>query len=877
MNKGKNFWQVCVACGLILLAWSSQTLAYTDTERAQMAALSQLPPNEALEALSKSVHSGQARHEQEPSQLPTNAPTRPFRSQKPELNKQDAAEPHSNKDAPDELKPFGYALFATKTNSSVAVNDIPVSDNYIVGPGDELNLQLFGKINKEYNLVVGRDGMISIPELGPFSVSGNRFSQLETELSEKISEQISGVKPVISLGRLKTIQVYVMGDAYQPGAYNVHGLATVTQALLAAGGVADNGSLRRIYIKRGGKLVSKLDLYDLLIFGNNRADARLQSGDTIFIAPKGPELIIDGEVRRPAIYEMRGKVTLAQAMDMAGGLKTTAYPKAISIERMTIRGKVNQTIDLASKQGETFRLQAGDKIQVKAATDSLASGISLKGAVVREGGYRFQEGMHITDVIGSLEQDVLPEADLQYGIVVSYASKQGLKLERIIHVRQFSLEQALAEPKGAHNLELGQFDSILIFAKEKISNEAGEIVATELTDDTSTGNSTGVTARNAAGTKLKLSKAQWHDKKLEKYYRDALLEPVLEQLRQQSARLSPAHIVEIAGGVRYPGTYPLASEASLADLVSAAGGYREGAYLDYAELTHYQEQANGNAKLKREKLNLASGNGMILQTRMLKPRDRLLVLQRQNWRNEVVVELKGEVTFPGKYVVRKGDRISSVLERAGGITEYGYPQGSVYTRQTVKKREQEQMQRLRHELETDMVLKSMQLQKKQDTTDIGARTQLMDNIFNVEPVGRLVIDLARVEKVQGGVDDIVVENGDVLYVPGHTGTISIIGQVQGESTYLFDPKKTVDDYISMAGGPKSMADMKRVYVIRANGGFYQPSSSYWFNRKGNQLREGDTIVVPIDFNQTDKLTLWTSATQILYQTAVAWSAIHTTL
>ncbi len=237
------------------------------------------------------------------------------------------------------LKQFGYDLFSDAPSTFAPAVDIPVDVNYVMGPGDTIQVQLFGKEHAEYSLLVSRDGTIQFPRIGPISVAGLTFAEMQQTLKAMINEQLIGEKTVITLGKLRSIRVFILGDVQHPGSYTVSALSTMTNALFVGGGVSEIGSLRQIQLKRRGKVVARMDLYDLLLHGDTSHDVRLQPGDVIFVPPVGSTLSVAGEVRRPAIYELRDEQSVAQALTLAGGLLPTAYPQASQIERINKRGE----------------------------------------------------------------------------------------------------------------------------------------------------------------------------------------------------------------------------------------------------------------------------------------------------------------------------------------------------------------------------------------------------------------------------------------------------------------------------------------------------------------------------------------------------------
>ncbi|MGL4957630.1 MAG: polysaccharide biosynthesis/export family protein, partial [Plesiomonas sp.] len=356
------------------------------------------------------------------------------------------------------LQPFGYNVFAGEPLTDAPVVDMPVADDYVLGPGDEIRVQLYGKENANYTLPIGREGFIDFPTLGPIAASGQTFQQLRSELESRIKEQKIGVEAFVSFGALRTMQVFVMGDAYRPGAYNVNGMATVTQALQAAGGIDTVGSLRKIQVKRAGQKVIDVDLYKMLVWGDTSQDIRLRSGDTVFIPAKGSEVSIDGLVKRPAIYELRGQAALVNVLGLAGGIKAAALQE-VAVTRYGESGMRVYNLNLANAQDRNFTVRDGDKISVKPSTTEYSQAVVVKGAVVRDGVFSYAPNMRISRILQSAERDLTSVADLNYALVVREVDAQ-----RNIEVLQFNLGRALQMPGSDDDLRLQPRDQVLIFS-----------------------------------------------------------------------------------------------------------------------------------------------------------------------------------------------------------------------------------------------------------------------------------------------------------------------------------------------------------------------------------------------------------------------------
>jgi polysaccharide biosynthesis/export protein len=372
-----------------------------------------------------------------------------------------------------QLRQFGYDLFAGTPTTFAPATDIPVPADYVVGPGDIFEVQLFGKENEQYSLVVSRDGRINFPQLGAITVAGARFSDVRADLERRVAEQMIGVKANIGMGELRSIRVFVLGDVTRPGSYTVSSLSTMTNALFVSGGIRPIGSLRNVQLKRNGRVVTRLDLYDLLLRGDTSEDMRLQPGDVIFVPPIGQTAGVAGEVRRPAIYELRGEKTVAQLVEIAGGLMPTAVPRLSQLERLDARGNVTLVdVDLdsylspqggkrsapkAPGEGPATALADGDVLRVYPALDRMDGVVLLAGHVKRPGGVAWHERMRLTDLLANPEQ-LLPQADLEYVVV----RREERPLAKVM-VFSTRLSAAWTDPQSDANVLLEPRDQVFVF------------------------------------------------------------------------------------------------------------------------------------------------------------------------------------------------------------------------------------------------------------------------------------------------------------------------------------------------------------------------------------------------------------------------------
>ena len=330
--------------------------------------------------------------------------------------------------------------------------------DYIVGPGDELNVQLFGSQNRTLRLVVSREGMVNFPELGPIRVAGQSFSAAKANIESRVSQQMIGVRANVVVDAMRSIGVLVLGEVRQRGNHTVNGLATITSALYSSGGITSIGSLRDIQLMRQGVVVRRLDLYDLLMRGNTVDDAKLQPGDVVFVPTVGSTVSIDGEVKRPAIYELRGEETAASLLQMAGGLTTEADPARSSLTRVDDQSRrVVLNVDFNQADSRSQILRNGDALRVARLRPQLDSGVTLEGFVHRPGPVAWRQGLRLTDVIGSIDE-LKPNADSHY-LLIRRESGPDRKVEGL----SADLVAALAQRGSAADLQLAPRDHIFVF------------------------------------------------------------------------------------------------------------------------------------------------------------------------------------------------------------------------------------------------------------------------------------------------------------------------------------------------------------------------------------------------------------------------------
>jgi protein involved in polysaccharide export with SLBB domain len=733
------------------------------------------------------------------------------------------------------LQPFGYILFEADANvfELEPAAYAPIPRDYVIGPGDQLKIQLYGTENYEITLIVNQDGTINFPKVGPRAVAGLTFGELKEEIETRVSNQLVGTRAAVTMAEIRSIRVFVVGEVNKPGAYTVSGLSRVSNVLFRGGGITTTGSLRQIQLKRNGQLIRRLDLYDLLLNGDTANDAQLQSGDVVLVPPIGATVGIDGEVKRPAIYELRDEASVAQVIALAGGLLPTADMRAVQLERPDGDGRRRvRGLDLAAGGGAQAA-KAGDFIRVQPIPEEFDDAVYLAGHVTRPGAYEWKAGMTVTDLLPS-DLALKPKADLGY---VTIRRSRGP--DRAAEVYSADLGAALQAPKSAADVVLQPRDRITVF-------------------------------------ELGIS-------------RGGAIRDVIEDLTAQATSDQPLQVVRIGGQVRAPGSYPLEPGMRVTDLLRAGGGLSGAAYAMDAELTRYEIGAAGTRQTEVIPVDLAAArSGNEQADLVLSAHDYLNIKEVPEWEAQLEIEIGGEVRFPGVYQARRGETLGSLLERAGGLTDLAFAEGSVFTRETLREREKQQLEVLATRLQSDLArlalsataASAIQTSRGGQAGAAGEQAiavgqSLLDQLRQVEPVGRLVIDLPKIVNAKGDPRyDILVRNGDKLLVPPRTQEVTVLGEVQYATSHLYTPSWARDDYIRRSGGLSVNADADRVYVVRANGSVLADAESGWFRRGSGEIRPGDTVIAPLDTERLPPITQWASITQIIYNLAVAVAAVN---
>jgi len=815
---------------------------------------------------------------------------------------------------------FGYDFFTNPPSTYATSRKLFVPQNYIIGQGDIVRIVLYGNRNNRYELEVSPEGNILIPGIGPIIASGLSFDNLQKLIGETVSTQYIGTNASITLGRLRSINIFVLGNAISPGMYTVSALTTMTNAIFTSGGIAESGSLRNIQLKRSGEVISTIDFYDLLLNGDTSGDISLQEGDVVFIPPITKTVAITGEIIRPYIYEVLENEHTVDLLKFAGGFKPSADNNSMEIERVDRETNSFRLIDLDlnNQNLNSFELENGDVINVYPVDSIMRNAILVKGHTQKPGFLPWKQGMKLNEVISSFDR-LLPMTDLNY-VLVKRALNDGT-----FKIIQIDLEMLFKDIRNnresKQNLVFQERDEVLFFPKfissEILSPEA--IPYEDLTPEqkqtlllntqTKEASINPLTGELEADTDSDLSSPNQpinnnifykynvhHYCTLEKdigelfYFdlatteethsltqicRQQLMKPILDIVQRQSTSSSMNQIVSVYGSVFFPDQYPLVDNMTLQQAIDASGGLRDTSYTPDIELI----RSNLSGKEYVISSSTTSSNEGELILLKLKPNDMINI--KKVSRNIGTAEIYGEVFFPGTYPIYKNATLKSLILRAGNLSGKAFPKAAVFQRKSIADTERENFKQAQTEITRKLILASQNSTFGQAQTDPEILKQIN---FLFKPVsetsnslGRLVVDISSI--LNGTQADIELEDGDKLFIPKLQNSISVIGEVYVSNSHNFNKELSIQDYIDLSGGVTDYADPDKSYIIKADGsiipsknintsGFFRSNSS-----TRNTLQPGDSIVVPLKVDSFSGLAATTEVTQIVYQLAVAAAAI----
>jgi protein involved in polysaccharide export with SLBB domain len=737
---------------------------------------------------------------------------------------------------------YGADFFESLNNNNAQYARSPVGDDYVLGAGDQLLIRIWGSTSAETTVSIDRQGAIAIPKLGTLRLAGVKAGQVDAVVKAFFSKFYKDIEVSVALGKLRKITVFAVGQSRNPGSYALSSQATLTTALFASGGPSGGGSIRRVQLKRQGQTVAEFDLYAFLGKGDKSADIKLQDGDVLFYPRAAGFMALLGKVNSPGVYEIKegadskaNKETLADYLNLAGGLPVTADPRRATLERVQIgtdQPRRLQDITLAA-EGLQTPIKNGDVLTVAAIVPELANAVTLRGAVAQPNRMAWRQGMRVSDVISKKSLLINPETvRKQNEVLFDNFEQERTARGRARVPSDLAVERMLLEKKNNADDQLQ-------------ANQQGINVGKSLDGQVARG--------------IDLSKAS---------------------LAEQTDReISIAQLGK-----------PVLAEENLADRI---GKLNEEINLDYAVIERYSRDTL-EVTLLPFHLGRVLANPSGKDDLALQPGDVITVfaykdIQVPISRRQILVRIEGEVNSPGVYQLGSNKSLQQLIQMAGGTTTEAFPFATSLFREEVKKTQKLNMDKILRKMESESssVLAQIMQSGGADSSSLQAKIQsvqlaqkqAIDRFKSLKPEGRIALDIP--VSSSGQVNEFPatqLENGDRIVIPPKPSFVQVIGVVNTESALLYRKGATVKDYLAMSGVGSS-ADVNGAILVRINGNSITNQSTWRNDVLSAEVLPGDTIFLP---EKLDRESVWSQSvrtakdfTQVLYQLGLGAAAIKT--
>ncbi|MGA2277470.1 MAG: SLBB domain-containing protein [Terracidiphilus sp.] len=729
---------------------------------------------------------------------------------------------------------YGASLFAQRPASFGPIDQAPAPQDLVVGTGDELRIRIWGQINFSANLRVSREGEIYLPKVGAVHVAGLAFSSVTGHLRTALERVYRNFDLSVDLGEIHSIQVYVTGQARQPGEYTVSALSTLVDAVFLSGGPSGAGSMRHAELKREGKILTDFDLYALLVSGDKTGDVQLQPGDVLFIPAAGPEVALLGSVRQEAIYELRGQESVEQLLDAAGGRTAVASGGHILVERIMDHTE-RRAFDLkADAAGLATLLVDGDIVRINPIASNYRETVTLRGSVANPGRFLWHQGMRLSDL--------MPDRDSLLSRNYWWRRTQlGFPAPEFVSTDSSSTSY---KEKGLLSERSSGDDSDE--QSEYLSNPLSDRNANSLSDRRLTPSS--VDDPSAAMQKAIDNRASGAAGTL-----GGIL--VNSRMGQETALLRPSSETDW--------NYAVIERLDASTMATSLIPFDLGKLM----LDHDPSQ----------NMELQPGDIVTIfsQDDIHQPTE-----QQTKY-----VRLEGEFVHAGIYSVLPNESLRELVARAGGLTGKAYLYGSEFTRKSTQVIEQQRLNEYADHLEHQMARSSMAMSSAASSSPESGQSgqaasvnhDLIARLRQLRPTGRIVLSLHPRSSGDNELPDMPLEDGDVMLVPPTPATVQVIGAVLNQNAFLYRNDGHVSDYLHLAGGPSRDADRKHSYVLRADGSVTsRDTGQSIFSASGfdrTRVYPGDTIFVPeksVGQGALHELLGWT---QIFSQLALGAAAI----
>jgi protein involved in polysaccharide export with SLBB domain len=720
---------------------------------------------------------------------------------------------------------FGQNLFHNIPSTFAPLDHVPVTPDYLIGPGDELLIRAWGQIDVNYRATVDRTGTIYLPKVGAISVAGVRYDQINDVVRAAVGRVFKNFDLSVTMGRLRSIQVFVVGQVRRPGSYTVSSLSTLVNALFASGGPSKRGSMRHIELKRQGKTITTFDLYDLVARGDKSHDVQLLPGDVIYVAPVGPLVALAGSVNVPSIYELTEHETFGDVLNDAGGMTTTAGGQHAFVDRIekNVRTTTEFALDGAGKKQE---LHDGDIIRLLHISPRFDNAIILRGNVAVPGRYPWREGMRVKDLIPTRE---------------SLVTEEFWKRQNALAINPESRTFQLRGRQGAQQEQEYPYQQ---YGNPPYGNRPSEIAP----------------AGTASGQPSQQRGNQPYDQNQPLFDSSGfpMEQPNYNDQRQPMSRTEAER----------------KAEEELKNQVK-----RSAAEINW-EYAVIQRMNPEDLTTHLLPFNLGKAiSGDVTQNLELQPGDVITIFSQSDMQVPIgqqskFVRLEGEFSSAGVYQVQPGETLRHLITRVGGFTPQAYLYGAEFTRESVREDQQERLDQYVNDLEKS-VERGASSQRNLTPEEAQAERQslegqrrLLDKLRQLKATGRIVLELKPDASSLSELPDLVLEDGDRLLVPFRPATVNVIGSVYNTNSFIYKPGKTFGDYLKLAGGTTQNGDKGRSFIIRADGttvSKHGHSGLLVNNFDGTKLMAGDTIVVPEKLDKGVVLRGFKDWTQIVGQ------------
>jgi protein involved in polysaccharide export with SLBB domain len=753
---------------------------------------------------------------------------------------------------------YGAELFANVPDTFAPVQRLPVLPDYVIGPGDELLIRTWGQVTQNLHLTVDRSGSVYIPQVGEFRVAGMQFRQLQEFLKARFNRVYRNYDLNVNLGQLRSIQVFVTGAARRPGSYTVSSLSSLVNAVFACGGPGPEGSLRHILLKRNGATIADFDLYGLLLKGDKSKDVNLETGDIIFFSPIGPQIAVVGSVHVPAIYELRGNESVAEALSLAGGVSAAAATSSLEIERTDTQdgGRSSRVaVDVAMNPSSLATpLKNADIIRVRAEAPKFDKTVTLRGNVATPGRFAWHEGMRVRDLIPNKESLLTTDYWLrreQLGLPV--ADFQPMMPPVRVEAPQSQPGQAINKPVTPQDAQTG---SSGLFP--------------QLTAGVPTDTNTAQSGNAAQFQSLAASSELDNGSKGDQAGRVAQITGSEHEMLGSGPHLVTAP------------HFPIETQV-----------VRMSPDIDWSyAVVERVDQKNLTTRLFPFDLGAAILNGDEGANIALEPGDVITIFSDADIRvpraqQTKYVRLEGEFAHSGVYSVLPGETLRQLVLRAGGLTQQAYLYGSQFSRESTRREQQQRLDEyvssLSYQIEIGASNKASSVVSAQEAATVGAsvasQRELVNRLREIRATGRIVLHIEPFKSDVASLPDLPLEDGDRFVVPPVPSTVGIVGAVYDSNSFVYQEHKHAGDYLRNAGGPNRNADKKQIFIIRADGSVVSRQyldHTLWSNDKFNEqaVYPGDTIIVPEQLNKTTVLRGLTDWSAVFSQFALGAAAIN---